>query len=352
MKRFILILIMALCMTSITYAAEVEQEIEVEIIEEEEDDNAFLKSLSVSTGELEPEFTKEQLSYSISVSNDVTEVEITAEPESEYAEVLYIQGNRNLKEGENKALIDVKAENGDILTYTISITRAESEDDAQENNAEGNQQSEENTNIEIPKQEKSDVEITYNGTAYKVKSFFDDIIVPDGFTENTVVIDGKEVTSFISDAYKIQIIFAKEPGANTYDIYRINDSKFEKCIWLTNNGNSIFVLQAPDGTFGEEFQSVQIKIENSLIDAYQMEDGASNLYYFYGVNQNGNYEVYIYDQDTQMITQQSDFEQAEKEEEVVNNTGALIKVILLVLGVVAVAAIVTIIFLIRKIRED
>lgn len=350
MKKVILMCLVILCMTSVVSAVEVEQEIEVEVINEE-DNNAFLSNLYVVNGNFEPAFSKEQLSYSMTVPNDVTEVEIIAEPESEYAQILYIQGNRNLKEGENKALIDVQAENGDILTYTIAILRTPSEANTEQLDIEESAQPEENINI--PMQEKSDVEITYNGTTYKVKSYLGDIDIPEGFYESTLAIDEKEVTSIASDIYDFQIVFAKKPGQNDYDMYAVENSGMGKCVLLESYNAPIFTLTAPEDVFADDYVPCQIEIEGKVIDAYQKTEGFNNLYYFYGANQEGENKVFIYDSDTKIIEAQTDFEEENQEIELINNDSVVDigHAAITVLVIAAIAAVLIIVILIKNFFE-
>lgn len=92
--------------------------------EEKKSDNAFLKSLTIEGQELMPEFNKETTAYTMQVTSEITELNIKAEAEDEKASVS-IQGNKDLKDGENKATISVSAEDGTIKIYEITITKSE-----------------------------------------------------------------------------------------------------------------------------------------------------------------------------------------------------------------------------------
>ncbi len=92
-------------------------------IEEKKSDNANLKSLVVENHELTPSFSSSANSYTMQVTNDVTELKITAEAEDEKATVS-IKGEKNLKEGENIVTISVTAEDGtSIKSYEIKVTK-------------------------------------------------------------------------------------------------------------------------------------------------------------------------------------------------------------------------------------
>lgn len=90
--------------------------------EEKKSNNAYLKSLIIENQELLPTFNKETTEYTMQVKSDVTELNIKAEAEDEKASVS-IQGNKDLKEGENTVTISVNAEDNTIKIYEIKVTK-------------------------------------------------------------------------------------------------------------------------------------------------------------------------------------------------------------------------------------
>lgn len=84
--------------------------------------DAKLKSLEIRPQELTPAFDPGVFEYSMNVSNETEQLFITALPEDSKATVS-ISGNDFLKEGENKVIISVLAESGDVIEYTINVIR-------------------------------------------------------------------------------------------------------------------------------------------------------------------------------------------------------------------------------------
>lgn len=82
-----------------------------------------LESLSISGAELSPAFYYSTVSYTATVSYDVTEVAVTAKTSNKNAVIESILGNENLSVGENTIKIVVAAENGNKATYTVKLTR-------------------------------------------------------------------------------------------------------------------------------------------------------------------------------------------------------------------------------------
>ena len=82
-----------------------------------------LEVLSLSAGTLSPDFTGKTVQYTATVPNDVTSVTVTATPVNEFATVQSITGNDNLQVGTNTIKVVVKAQNGALAQYTITLTR-------------------------------------------------------------------------------------------------------------------------------------------------------------------------------------------------------------------------------------
>ena len=85
-------------------------------------DNNYLSKLSAKGYTFNREFSKENSTYFITVENDIKKVSITATAEDSDAKVC-VYGNDNLKEGTNKILITVTAENGYVRNYRIYVTK-------------------------------------------------------------------------------------------------------------------------------------------------------------------------------------------------------------------------------------
>ncbi len=81
--------------------------------------NNYLKKLKVKGLKLNTTFNKENTTYFINVT-DTSSLKITATAEESSAKVV-VTGNDNIKEGTNKILIAVTAENGDVRYYRIFV---------------------------------------------------------------------------------------------------------------------------------------------------------------------------------------------------------------------------------------
>ncbi len=84
--------------------------------------NNYLSKLKISGYDINPKFDKTNNTYFITIDKDVEELNITAKAEVSSATVT-VYGNTNLKSGTNKILINVTAENGEVKTYRIYVTK-------------------------------------------------------------------------------------------------------------------------------------------------------------------------------------------------------------------------------------
>lgn len=86
--------------------------------------NANLKSLEIANFEFTPSFNADVTQYTLEVTNNINELEIKAEAEDSKATVT-INGEKDLKNGENSVTIKVNAEDGTVKIYEIKVTKTE-----------------------------------------------------------------------------------------------------------------------------------------------------------------------------------------------------------------------------------
>ena len=86
------------------------------------DTNNYLSDLSVSTGEMSPDFEREVEEYEVRVEDGTKEIEIYALAESQEAEVTG-EGVYEVEVGEKEIVITVTSESGEIRTYTVKVIR-------------------------------------------------------------------------------------------------------------------------------------------------------------------------------------------------------------------------------------
>lgn len=94
---------------------------------DEKSSNKNLSSLKIEGIEISPAFDKDITQYTAKVEGDVTELKIDAKAEHSKAKVA-VEGNKDLKEGDNIIKVKVTAEDETTRTYFITVTQGEGTD--------------------------------------------------------------------------------------------------------------------------------------------------------------------------------------------------------------------------------
>ena len=94
--------------------------------------NANLKILQLNTEGISPNFSPENIQYYITISENIDNIEVIAEPENSRS-TLQIVGNTNIPYGTSKIVITVTAENGDKKDYTINVSKTNNVEQANAN---------------------------------------------------------------------------------------------------------------------------------------------------------------------------------------------------------------------------
>jgi len=87
-----------------------------------------LKSLGVSGYDIIPNFNKDTLDYNLTIPNGATEVIVNATP-NDGKSTIKVEGNKDLKVGNNTVTVTVTAEDGSTKVYTINVKREEKKEE-------------------------------------------------------------------------------------------------------------------------------------------------------------------------------------------------------------------------------
>jgi hypothetical protein len=105
-----------------TFSSKTTNNILENVVKYKGSDNNYLSDLSITNYALNKEFSKDSLTYFVTIDSDTTTLEVNATKEDSNSTVS-INGNTDLKEGINKILITVTAENGNTKNYRIYVTK-------------------------------------------------------------------------------------------------------------------------------------------------------------------------------------------------------------------------------------
>lgn len=159
------------------------------------DENKGLKSLSVNEGTLTPEFSTDIQEYHVTVSSETEVLYVDAKARLK-ADQVKIEGNTDLKEGDNICKVTVTAKKGCTKTYTIIVTKEAkvTEDDEDEGE-----------NEEIP-ETKSECMLGYgddgllhlcSSVNLKVLPVPEPSDIPDGFVESVLELNDMNIAVYV-----------------------------------------------------------------------------------------------------------------------------------------------------------
>lgn len=175
--------------------------------------NARLKSLKTSPVNITPDFDPGIYEYSVEVSHDTEELVIIALPEDSKAKVS-ISGNESLKEGENKVVISVLAESGDVIEYNINVTREAAPEEAPS----GDEVSPDETQDSFKIIEEEGIKYLVFSGKYKLKEPDSSVSIPEGYKESSLTISDITITAYLpsdNEASDFILIYAENEYGNS-----------------------------------------------------------------------------------------------------------------------------------------
>lgn len=220
-----------------------------------------LKSLAVEGFELDKEFDKDTLEYTVNVPTGTTSVKITATKNDSTASVSGA-GEVEVTEGLNTIPIIVTAQNGTEKTYTLIV------------------------NVE----DQNPINVTIDNSNYTVVKNGNLLTAPLTFTDTTILINNFEIPAFVNTNANITLVGLKDSEGNI-KLYIYDDGTYLKY----NEMNLKSYLLIPV-SFDKELDLIKttVTINNEIIEAYKyseksdfviinaknLEDGQTNLYLY------------------------------------------------------------------------
>ena len=320
--------------------------------------NANLKSLSLNVGTLSPKFSQSRTSYTAKVTNDVTKVNVTANVADGAAKVISVEGNSNLKEGENNVVVTVQAADGTQKKYTIVVTRLKL-----------GEKTDEQIQQEAEEEQRRKLEATVNDTTYSVATDISAVPMFTGFTVSSAEYNGIEVPVATDEKgiYTLYYLKSAESDLLTPYTYDKENGTFKILSYLSL-GDNLYIFEtfpseykANDGLYPSNQTFGDFSVECFLSNDEKLSDFCY-VYCYSG----GEYSVYRYDKKEGTMQRYPEFS---KTTEVLENTenkesffarfkslSTNSKVILVCLAVAVLGAIalivLLIIFLVKKFGKN
>lgn len=247
--------------------------------------NNYLKSLSIDDYVLSPEFSKDNLEYSVEVPNGTEKITINADKEDKTASISGT-GEKEVIEGVNKFEIKVEAENGNVRTYVVNVTVKELDP----------------------------INVTVGGKNYTVIRKEGIMEVPSNYEKSSFKIGDEEVLCYRNKKTKDILVGLKDSdGNNSFFIYDEKSGKYFEYNSIDVNGVSLKLISMPKSSIPSGYSKVSFDYDDKKIEGYQyIEKGVtyaadekvkgSSFYLIYAVNEEtGKKGMYVYDKEENTI---------------------------------------------------
>lgn len=228
-----------------------------------------LSSLTISGTKID--FKENTTTYNITVGYEIDKINISANLKDKNSSFIkgYEPGNKTLKEGKNKIELKVSAENGDVKTYTLNITRKEDPNNTSDDNYLENIQIENNKLDFTKEQETYKLTVDYNTNSL-------DIDAITSSNKSKVEITGNENFEVGENTVTIKVT----SGSGEVREYKIIVNKKDKDVVLSNN-NYLKNIEIENYKidFNKETFTYKLKIkdEQSLNIKTLLEDENANV---------------------------------------------------------------------------
>ena len=251
--------------------------------------DATLSDLTVSPGELTPEFSADVTEYTVTVGSDVDKLTVSAPANHNKANVS-VSGNEGLQIGENTVTCKVTAEDGEtVKNYTILVTKTETLPTE--------------SAVETPAATVGGSATNLEDGNWKVEAEIDASILPDGFTVTDFTYDGQAVQAAADASGNVLLYMTNDDGVGDFFLYDVENNVLVPYVYVRMAEKTVIVLspkEMPEGTeLPEGFADCTIDIGNHTVQGWVWKDNsdaAPEYCVVYGQNESGERNFYRYDQ--------------------------------------------------------
>ncbi|MBR6510288.1 MAG: cadherin-like beta sandwich domain-containing protein [Clostridia bacterium] len=260
--------------------------------------NADLKSLSLSDGILSPAFSPSVTTYNVTVKNSVTLCKIYATT-ADSAATMTVQGSQKLQIGKNTRSVTVTAPSGAQKTYTINITRNETDDEVIEENPAGS------------------LNVTIENATFVLVSDISAIELFNGFEIGQVEYNGQQIQVAQSKIGEFSLYYLKSAEGEKVEPYTYNEElkTFEKIKYYKQGTKTYIFSDIPsDLSLPSNYYATNVRIGGMDVKGYS--DNNSNItdfYYLYCFS-GEEFEFYRYDSRDDILQRYPELTASEKAE--------------------------------------
>lgn len=230
-----------------------------------------LSILKVDGFDLSPTFDSEVLEYSVVVPPNTTKINISATKKDSTSTVSGT-GEFEVTEGDNQFKIDVKAQNGDLRTYTINVSVTD----------------------------ENPIKVNVDNEEYTILKTSRNLEIPSLYNETTCTIEEETVPCFINENTSITLVALKNNlGVTSFFIYE--DNKYTKYYELVSD--NLIIMPTNNSLNLKSYVEKEITINDNKIKAYQYKKLDNDFFVFEGRNlEDNSIHIYLYNKSDNTYT--------------------------------------------------
>ena len=231
-----------------------------------------LSDLSVSAGEMTPAFSPDTNAYTLTVPYETTSVAVYATAKDGKASVAVTPSDA-LAVGENKIEVVVTAEDGSKRTYTLTVTRTESE--------------------------LAGATVDLDGVTYSVAYDPATLTVPENYTPATAEYGEKKILVFKAPKDVLQIAYLANGESGAWYIYDEETLSFSEYHSVTGAASTVVLLTPPESVkIPEGFLPHELTVGEETWSVYKSENSEEEgIWLVYGMKSDGTCQFFYYDSD-------------------------------------------------------
>ena len=183
---------------------------------EKQELNQGLGSLTVGEGTLQPEFDSKVTEYQVEVSEKTETLFLDAKAKLK-ADTVTIEGNTNLKEGDNTAKIIVTSKNGTKMEYRILIHKKSKEEEVleKEEKETDTEWTENENKSRLTVQQEDEGIILKTNMYFRIVPVPQNNLIPEGYKEEIIKLYGTPVVVYMpieDEASDVVLVYGKAEG--------------------------------------------------------------------------------------------------------------------------------------------
>ncbi|MBR1693664.1 MAG: hypothetical protein IJ711_12965, partial [Lachnospiraceae bacterium] len=221
--------------------------------------NAYLKKFKVTDAKLKPKFSKDVTEYTVTLKEDVKQLVYTAKTDDKNAQIVAASGFANLKNGSNRAVLTVKAQDGTTMSYLFTILKEGAAASAED--TEGKETAEESGGL-----------IAVEDSSLYVNTTFPEELLPEGFLKVMYVYKEQYVEAAYFEMGQLVLLYLSGQDGSDADfyIYYSGSDEFMDFIQLKGaEGHFIFPVQFPVGVvIPDGFQDATMQWNDKSVVAF------------------------------------------------------------------------------------